>query len=204
MGSPLGTVRTVASSLVFSRRALPRIWRLQVKREIYLSGVDWGKKKHKRARIPMETAKESADAEAAFGVPLADGPATSLKIAVPKAARASAVTDVTFDALSAKVSRPVIDEWTHTDGFSHDQATRSSPNPNRPVVRITSLLEMVRMRREQASRTLLFVPDLAHATNPCPRYMRHKIETLAGRVRHTALTHTALTSLVAASKSDAP
>ena len=40
-------------------------------------------------------------------------------------------------------------------------------------------------------------PDLAYATNPCPRYMRHKIETLVGRVRHAALT-----SLVAAAKSD--
>ena len=40
-------------------------------------------------------------------------------------------------------------------------------------------------------------PDLTQAANPCPRYMRHKIESYVGRVRHVALT-----SLVTSSKTD--
>ena len=39
--------------------------------------------------------------------------------------------------------------------------------------------------------------DLAHAANPCPRYMRHKIESFVGRVPNVALTST-----VTSSKSD--
>ena len=46
---------------------------------------------------------------------------------------------------------------------------------------------------------ILILPptDLAHAENPCPRYMRHKIESYVGHVRHVSFT-----SLVTSSKTD--
>ena len=156
MSSPVGTVRAVAASCILLPRALPRIWRLQVKRGVYLSGVNLSKKKKKRNPIQKETARESAAGEAALGAPLADGPPTSWKIAVPHTAQARAVKDVTIDL--EEVDRRVIDDWTRDDGLRHDKSSRSSPAGHRPVIRITSLLEMVRIRREQASRTLLFVP----------------------------------------------
>merc|ERR1719431_603217 len=75
--------------------------------------------------------------------------------------------------------------------FSPEESNRSSP------VKIQSLMDVIRVRREQATRTLLFAPDLHNAANPCPRYMRHKIESYVGRVRHVALT-----SVISSSKSD--
>lgn len=59
----------------------------------------------------------------------------------------------------------------------------------RKDIHIDSLVESIRERREQASRTILIAPDVTSSSNPCKRYMRHRVETLVGRVRHVCMTN---------------
>ena len=169
-------LRSAASTLlaaptVAAAASATRTWRLDLKRAVYLGGPDQGKKSRKKKpaldddgggkagqsnkthltnermttnstlsqRTPQSRQTEYWDSEAVSN----DGLAEALGGVSSNAKRSRDTTTTTTTASSSR------------------DRVKNSPRPATSasaVVKINSLVDVIRMRREQASRTLLFVP----------------------------------------------
>ena len=126
-----------------------------MKRSVYLSSADYKKKKKKK-----QPAQDGPDSVLGGRNNVADVMSSrnnqsldSLRRETSGRADNSAMQDVDFDLAFEEIAG---DEKRLSS--SAGAMSRSSPPPRQGAVKIDSLIEMVRMRREQASRSLLIVP----------------------------------------------
>ena len=168
-GLPSASSTLLAAPTVAAAASATRTWRLDVKRAVYLGGPDQGKKSRKKkpvvdddggGRAGQSNKTHLTNERMTTNSTLSQRTPQSRQTeywdseAVSNDGLAEALGGVSSNA---KRSR---DTTTTTASSSRDRV-KNSPRPATSasdVVKINSLVDVIRMRREQASRTLLFVP----------------------------------------------